>query len=552
MRRSGLNIMSRLIVLLGPLVPVMLVTIVLGVLGFLVAIAITVLGGYLLLYGIGLGDSSLQPGYLMLAIAACAVLRGLLRYGEQLSGHYIAFKLLAVLRDKVFHALRRLAPAKLEGRDKGNLIAVITTDIELLEVFYAHTIAPIVIGITTSLIMTIFIATYHSTLAWIAVAAYITVGLIIPVVTSRMAKRQGMEYRNSFGVLSSYFLESLRGMKESIQYEQGEARMQRITAMTEDLEKKQKTLKKHEGVTRALSESAVLGFSFILLLVALQLQSTGALGYSGVLIPTIALFSSFGPVVALSQLSNNLLQTFASGERLLQLLDEEETVKEVTTGSEPPFTGAKWDRINFTYDGAPVLNDIHIPVNRSRILGITGKSGSGKSTLLKLLMRFYDPQTGSVQIAGQDIRTVNTAALRNLQSYVTQDTFLFNDTIEANIRIGRANATPEQIEAAARKASVHDFIMSLPEGYQTKVGELGDRLSGGEKQRIGLARAFVREAPLMLLDEPTSNLDGFNEAVILRALNQERAGRTIVLVSHRASTMSIADEVHHIDNGRVS
>ncbi|WP_025680795.1 amino acid ABC transporter ATP-binding/permease protein [Paenibacillus massiliensis] len=552
MRRSGLNIMSRLIVLLGPLVPVMLVTIVLGVLGFLVAIAITVLGGYLLLYGIGLGDSSLQPGYLMLAIAACAVLRGLLRYGEQLSGHYIAFKLLAVLRDKVFHALRRLAPAKLEGRDKGNLIAVITTDIELLEVFYAHTIAPIVIGITTSLIMTLFIATYHSTLAWIAVAAYITVGLIIPVVTSRMAKRQGMEYRNSFGVLSSYFLESLRGMKESIQYEQGEARMQRITAMTEDLEKKQKTLKKHEGVTRALSESAVLGFSFILLLVALQLQSTGALGYSGVLIPTIALFSSFGPVVALSQLSNNLLQTFASGERLLQLLDEEETVKEVTTGSEPPFTGAKWDRINFTYDGAPVLNDIHIPVNRSRILGITGKSGSGKSTLLKLLMRFYDPQTGSVQIAGQDIRTVNTAALRNLQSYVTQDTFLFNDTIEANIRIGRANATPEQIEAAARKASVHDFIMSLPEGYQTKVGELGDRLSGGEKQRIGLARAFVREAPLMLLDEPTSNLDGFNEAVILRALNQERAGRTIVLVSHRASTMSIADEVHHIDNGRVS
>lgn len=552
MRRSGLKIMSRLIVLLGPLVPVMLVTIVLGVLGFLVAIAITVLGGYLLLYGIGLGDSSLQPGYLMLAIAACAVLRGLLRYGEQLSGHYIAFKLLAVLRDKVFHALRRLAPAKLEGRDKGNLIAVITTDIELLEVFYAHTIAPIVIGITTSLIMTIFIATYHSTLAWIAVAAYITVGLIIPVVTSRMAKRQGMEYRNSFGVLSSYFLESLRGMKESIQYEQGEARMQRITGMTEDLEKKQKTLKKHEGVTRALSESAVLGFSFILLLVALQLQSAGALGYSGVLIPTIALFSSFGPVVALSQLSNNLLQTFASGERLLQLLDEQETVKEVTTGSEPQFTGAKWDRINFTYDGAPVLNDIHIPVNRSRILGITGKSGSGKSTLLKLLMRFYDPQSGSVQIAGQDIRTVNTAALRNLQSYVTQDTFLFNDTIEANIRIGRANATPEQIEAAARKASVHDFIMSLPEGYQTKVGELGDRLSGGEKQRIGLARAFVREAPLMLLDEPTSNLDGFNEAVILRALNQERAGKTIVLVSHRASTMSIADEVHHIDNGRVS
>lgn len=552
MRRSGLNIMSRLIVLLGPLVPVMLVTIVLGVLGFLVAIAITVLGGYLLLYGIGLGDSSLQPGYLMLAIAACAVLRGLLRYGEQLSGHYIAFKLLAVLRDKVFQALRRLAPAKLEGRDKGNLIAVITTDIELLEVFYAHTIAPIVIGITTSLIMTIFIANYHSTLAWIAVAAYITVGLIIPVVTSRMAKRQGMEYRNSFGVLSSYFLESLRGMKESIQYEQGEARMQRITGMTEDLEKKQKTLKKHEGVTRALSESAVLGFSFILLLVALQLQSAGALGYSGVLIPTIALFSSFGPVVALSQLSNNLLQTFASGERLLQLLDEQETVKEVTTGSEPQFTGAKWDRINFTYDGAPVLNDINIPVNRSRILGITGKSGSGKSTLLKLLMRFYDPQSGSVQIAGQDIRTVNTAALRNLQSYVTQDTFLFNDTIEANIRIGRANATPEQIEAAARKASVHDFIMSLPEGYQTKVGELGDRLSGGEKQRIGLARAFVREAPLMLLDEPTSNLDGFNEAVILRALNQERAGKTIVLVSHRASTMSIADEVHHIDNGRVS
>ncbi|MFB5761656.1 amino acid ABC transporter ATP-binding/permease protein [Paenibacillus medicaginis] len=545
MRRSGLNIMARLMVLLGPLVPIMLVTIIFGVLGFLAAIAIPILGGYLLLYGMGM-DQSLNPGLITGAVAVCAILRGLLRYGEQISGHYIAFKLLAVLRDKVFQTLRRLAPAKLEGRDKGNLIAIITSDIELLEVFYAHTIAPVVIGVITSLIMTIFIAAYSGTLACIAAAAYITVGLIIPIVTSRIGKRQGMEYRDSFGVLSSYFLDSLSGLKEVIQYGCGKQRLSTISEMTHELEGKQKSLKKHEGVTRALSEAAVLGFSFVLLLAGLHLQTAGQISYSGVLIPTIALFSSFGPVIALSQLSNNLLQTFASGERLLRLLDEQETVEEVTTGSHPKFTGAGWDNISFAYDGGAVLEGISIPVTRGRILGITGRSGSGKSTLLKLLMRFYDPQTGSVQISGQDIRVINTAALRGLQSYVTQDTFLFNDTIEANIRIGRADASPELVEAAARKASVHEFIMSLPEGYRTKVGELGGRLSGGEKQRIGLARAFIRQSPLMLLDEPTSNLDGFNEAIILKALDQEREGRTIVLISHRESTMNIADEVYHI------
>lgn len=551
MRRSGMNIMLRLIVLVGPLLPVMFCAIVAGVLGFLAAIGITVFGGYALLNGVGF-KTTYGVATIFSAIITCAVMRGVLRYAEQISGHYIAFKLLAVLRDKVFQALRRLAPAKLDDKEKGNLISIITSDIELLEVFYAHTIAPIAIGIITSIVMTAFIGSYNILLAGVAVAGYLTIGLIIPLAASRLGSRQGMEYRDSFGALGSYFLDSLRGMKESIQYDIGEQRMEVIDRKTADLDDKQKSLRRHEGIIKALTDTSVLAFSCLMLIASLYLMAEGQINLEGAVISTIAMFSSFGPVVALSSLSNNLLQTFASGERVLNILDEPSEVEEITDGIDVAFSGASCVDVSFAYDRYRILDHINIDLQKAKIIGVTGKSGSGKSTLLKLLMRYRDVQQGAVQVSGSNIKDVNTTCLRRLQSYVEQETYLFNDSIEENIKIGKRDANHQQVVDAARKASIHSFIMSLPQGYETNVGELGDRLSGGERQRIGLARAFLHDAPLMLLDEPTSNLDALNEAIILKSLSEERGNKTVVLVSHRSSTVDIADHVYHLAKGRIS
>lgn len=551
MRRSPLSVMVRLMALAGPLMPVMAAAIVLGILGYLAAIGIPLLGGLALLEGTGT-ETGYSLGAIAAAIGVCALSRGILRYGEQMSGHYIAFRLLAVMRDKLFRALRTLAPAKLEGKDKGNLIAVITSDIELLEVFYAHTIAPVAIGFCTSLIMAGFMSLLHPLLGAIAAAAYLTVAVLIPLAASPAAKSQAAAYRERFGALSGYFLDSLRGMGECIQYNCGEKRQAAINRMTEQLDNRQKALKRHEGVTRALTEAAVLGFSFAILLVGLHLKRQGQLGFEEVFMAFIAMISSFGPVAALSSLSSSLQQTLASGERVLDILDETPQVAEVADGVSVPFQGAQCSGISFGYQDERVLENtsLNLPVNR--IVGISGRSGSGKSSLLKLLMRFWDVREGEIRVSGRSIRELNTACLREMESYMTQDTFLLHGTIEENIRLGNPGASRLQVEEAARQASLHDFIQALPQGYDTPVGELGDRLSGGERQRLGLARAFLHEGPFMLLDEPTSNLDSLNEAIILKSLREQSAGKTVVLVSHRRSTLGIADEVYKLESGRLT
>ncbi|MCT4566579.1 MAG: ABC transporter ATP-binding protein/permease [Maledivibacter sp.] len=551
MHRSSFSIIGRLIILIGPLMTVMIIAILMGVLGFVCSTFITVFGGFALLSASGT-NSFMDIHSILISVIVMAFLRGILRYGEQLSGHYIAFKLLAILRDKVFKALRRLSPAKLEGKDKGNLISLITSDIELLEVFYAHTIAPVSIAIITSLIMVIFIGTYNIILAGVAALAYLTVGFIIPTITSPAGRQHGRKYRESFGRLSSYLLESLRGMKESIQYCWEEKRLEEIDSITDEMDQSQRSLKRHEGMTKAVTDTMILGFSLCILFVGLYLQSKGEIGFKDVLIPTIALFSSFGPVAALSSLSNNLLQVFASGERVLDILDEHPQVEDVTEGKDLNFQDIICDKISFAYQEERILRNVNLHIPKNSITGIMGKTGSGKSTLLKLIMRFWDVQRGTVKISGEDIRNINTKTLRNLLSFVTQDTFLFNDTIEENIRMGKKNVSEKDVEGAAKKASIHDFIMTLPNGYKTNVGELGDRLSGGERQRIGIARAFLHNAPLMLLDEPTSNLDSLNEAIVLKALYEQRENRTIIIVSHRNSTMSIADRIHHMQGGYIS
>lgn len=562
-RRSDLAIMGSLTGLVKPLTLIMLTGILLGVLGFLCAIFITILGGYGVIQGLAAVAGSEVPGQftalfggsskqLFTAILVFAILRGVLHYGEQYCNHYIAFRILAIIRHKVFAVLRKLCPAKLEGRDKGNLIAVITSDIELLEVFFAHTISPIAIAVLTSLIMVGFIGAQHRLAGVLAVLAYVTVGIGLPIRNGRRSAKAGMALRSEMGELNHFVLESLYGVDELLQFNRGEAKLAEMEQRSERLAGFQKKLSGFEGSQRALTNLVIQLYSFGMLFLMLFLYRRGEATFSGMLLATLAMMGSFGPVVALSSLSNHLNQTLACGERVLSLLEETPEVAERSDGERPRFEGAEFDRVSFAYLEEKILSEFSLQIERGKVLGIHGASGSGKSTLLKLLMRFWDVQKGAVRISGEDVRDIQTAALREMTSYVTQDTVLFHDTIAKNIAVAKLDATQAEIEAAAAKASIHDFIMSLPKGYETELGELGDRLSGGEKQRIGLARAFLHEADFILLDEPTSNLDVLNEGIILKSLSAEKEGKTIVLVSHRQSTMSIADFRYHMDNGRVS
>ncbi len=549
-RRSGIRIMGQLVGLVKPLLPVMLLAVILGTIGYLCAIFLTVLAGYGLMHI--LPEPVMEPNLLFAALAVMAVLRGILHYGEQYCNHFIAFKLLAIIRHKVFAALRKLCPAKLEGRDKGNLISVITSDIELLEVFYAHTISPIAIAVLTSLVMVVFIGHFSLPAGILALAGYLTVGAAIPLFFGSRGREKGMEFRNGFGELNSFILDSLRGLDETIQYGQGEKRRKEMKERSDLLGRVQKELNTVEASQRAVTNLTILLFSFAMLFLMIYLRQIKGTDLTGMVIGTIAMMGSFGPVTALASLSNNLNQTLASGERVLSVLEESPQVEEVEGMEGISFTDAEADRVNFAYEEEQILKNYSIEIPRGKVIGIHGVSGSGKSTLLKLLMRFWDVQSGQVKISGRDVRKINTSDLRAMESYVTQETVLFHESIADNIAVGKPGASREEIMEAAKKASIHDFIMSLPRGYDTEVGELGDTLSGGEKQRIGIARAFLHDAPFLLLDEPTSNLDSLNEGIILKSLKEGKGDKTVLLVSHRKSTMNLADVVYEMDNGRIS
>ena len=470
MNRSGIKVMGKLIGLVKPLLHIMILAIFMGVLGFLCSIFITILGGFGLVNILGI-NTSLSLKTIFLVVTIFAVLRGILRYLEQASNHYIAFKILALIRNKVFTSLRKLAPAKLEGKDKGNLISIITSDIELLEVFYAHTISPIIIAFLTSLIMVIFIGKYNIVLGVIALLGYITVGVIIPIVSYKKGEDVGKDYRNNFGEMNSFFLDSLRGIRESIQYNATKKRLEDINNLTEKLDEKQKKLKDYEGNIKAVTDGAILTFSLLMLFVSIYLNSKNIINFEGVLISTISMMSSFGPVTALSNLANNLFHTLASGNRVLDILEEEPVVYEITNKKDISFESLKCENVNFSYDKEEILKEISLNIPKNKIVGIQGKSGSGKSTLLKLLMRFWDVNGGEIKISNENIKNINTSSLRDMESYVTQSTYLFNDTIKNNIKIAKENATMEEIIEASKKASLHEFIEKLPKGYETNVGE---------------------------------------------------------------------------------
>ena len=546
-RRSGFTVMARLIGLVKPLAGFMVLAVAMGLSGHLCASFITIFGGYAVLGLLGF-DTPLGLKAMIASVVLFAVLRAVLRYAEQSCNHFIAFKLLALIRDKVFLALRKLCPAKLEGRDKGDLISVITSDIELLEVFYAHTISPAAIAFFYTAVMCLFIGSFHPAMGILALLAYLAVGIIIPLITSRLSGRDGMEFRTGSGDLSGFVLDSLRGLSETIQYSRGRERLIQMNDRTDALSETEKRMKRTAGRNMAVTNTAILLFDLCMLLVSAMLYQSGKVDFAGVLVPVIALFSSFGPAVALANLGSTLQNTFAAGNRVLDILDEIPAVLEVAGREKTAFEGAAAKNVSFSYGAESILEGVSLEIPKGQVIGIVGKSGSGKSTLLKLFMRFWDVGNGSVEISGRDISGINTADLRDMESFMTQETHLFHDSIRSNLRIAKLSATDAEIEAACRKASIHDFIMGLPQGYDTPVGELGDTLSGGERQRLGLARAFLHDAPFLLLDEPTSNLDSLNEAVILKSLREGRDGKTVLLVSHRQSTMRIADTVYSVES----
>lgn len=548
--RSGLTVCMRLIGLVKSLAGFMVGAVTMGLAGHLCASFITILAGYALLSY--MGYNSLNVAVIFTCMVLFALIRAGLRYAEQGCNHFIAFKLLALIRDKVFVALRKLCPAKLEGKDRGNLISIITSDIELLEVFYAHTISPICIAFLFTIIMCLFIGSFNPVFGVIALCAYLVVGIVIPLVMSRLSGDDGMKFRTMSGELSSFVLESLRGLDEIIQYGQGSNRVRQMNERSDALAADEKRMKNNSGRNTAVTNTVILIFDMIMLFTAAHYYRQGVVSFDGVIIPVLALMSSFGPCVALAALGSTLQNTFAAGNRVLDILEESPLVEDVKGESDIEFAGAKAENVTFAYDGEDILKDFSVELPKERVIGIVGKSGSGKSTFLKLLMRFWRIDAGSIEISGRDIEHINTDNLRNMECYVTQDTHLFHDTIRNNILLAKLDASREELEASCKKASIHDFIMSLPDGYDTQVGELGDTLSGGERQRIGLARAFLHDAPFMLLDEPTSNLDSLNEAVILKALNDGRKDKTVVIVSHRESTMRIADKVYSVENGRMS
>ena len=551
-RRSGFQIMKRLIVELKPLAPIIVITIFMGVLGFLAAISIASFGAVAL--GSYIGDItfiSFKGAIIVMSISA--LLRGFLRYGEQLSGHYIAFKILYILRDKIFTVLRKLAPAKLEGKEKGNLIALITSDIELLEVFYAHTIAPISIAIITNSIISIILFNIRPIFGVLSVIFFLIVGFVIPYVSSSFAKEAGVNYRNIFGESNNYVLDSLRGLKEVLLFKNGEERLNKINENSIKLNKSLDKIKGHEGIIRATTDITIMIAILTFVILGTSEYLSGNISFTTAIVSIVIIASSFGPVVALSNLSNTLLQTFACAERIFALLDEKPQVEEVRGKNDIQGKDIEYTNVSFSYPNRKesIFKNTSLNIRKGEKIALIGESGIGKSTFIKLIMRFWDVNSGDIKLDNIDIKDVNTESLRNSQTLVSQETYLFNESIRENIKVGNEDASESDIIEAAKKASIHDFILSLPKGYDTKVSELGGNLSSGERQRIGLARAFLKDSEVLILDEPTSNLDALNEGEILKAINENCKEKTIILISHRKSTTAICDKVYKLENKQI-
>ncbi len=597
--QTDLHIALRLLREVGPLRKYMIIACVCGILGHLAATFLPVFGMVAAFSVLGLRVWNLSFPAAIAGMIVCALIRGGMRYAEQYMNHNVAFRLLALFRTKAFAALRRLAPAKLSEKGKGDLISLITTDVELLEIFFAHTISPIVIAVVTTVIYAIALATLTPALAIALIIAHLTIGIVLPKLFSLAVRGLGARIRTESAALDDEMLDDMRGIGEIIRFGQGESRLATIVEHTRSLWANRARLSARNGDFAGLGAVLVMLFTAIAAFLAISVPSF--VMYSGFgmqvavrldtakIVATFVLFaSSFGPTLALSALPANLTQTFASARRLFALMDEAPAVEENGT-LRPEYHGMSVHDVTFGYGtgsdtaDAPVLSHVSIDVPAHGILGIQGPSGRGKSTLLKLLMRYWDPRSGVVELSGMPLPQVDASWRREVQTMMGQETYLFDGTIRENLMIalpssvgGAFEAGPSEVGVpvggtsvtgssetgigmadaekidrmlrdALEKASALDLVDSLPDGLDTRVGELGDRLSEGERQRIGLARIFLRHADLVLFDEPTSRLDSYNESVILRSIGRlAQDGSAVVLVSHRDSTMRIANHVIHM------
>ena len=555
-RRNGFTIMAKLIVLVGSLAYIMLLAVVNGLLGYLAALGTTLFGAM----GVAqIVDSSTFGSHVSvwlfvgLAVGS-GVLRGILRYFEQYSNHNIAFKLLALLRDKIFNKLRKLAPAKIDNKNKGNLVAMITSDVEILEVFYAHTVSPVFIAITVSLTIFLFVGLFINWyLAAVAICAYVVIGIVFPPIASKAMASSGVNYKKKFASFSSYFLDSIRGAKEIVVHNAVEDRKKNVDEQSEGLLSSLKIMKRATARITGSTELLVTIFLIITTVVGIVLAKNGTITAAKMIIGIVAIFGSFGPVIAIAALPSSLTLTFAAGDRLLNLLAEKPIIEDVTNKQDIEYKDVKVENVTFGYEeNVEVLKDISMHAGKGEIVGIVGASGCGKSTLLKLLLRFYPFNKGDISYNDISINDINTQSLLSNVTMISQTTYLFDESIKENLRIAKADATEEEMKEACKVASIDDFISDLPQGYDTQVASAGNNLSAGEKQRVGLARAFLRGSELILLDEPTSNLDSINEGIILKSLLSMKGKRSIILVSHRKSTMAIADRIYKIENGNIS
>ena len=548
-KRGKVRIMLELVKLTRPLLGVLACAVVLGVAGFLAAIGITVLATSALLDLEGQAHW-IAAGVAAVAAVVCGVARGPLRYAEQLCNHYLAFRVLALVRDKVFAAMRRLAPAKLEGKEKGDLVSLVTADIELLEVFYAHTLSPAAIALAVSIIVLVFIGLQAPQLVGFAALGFICVGVVVPWCSSRYTATGGLELRQQVGKMNSFVLDSLRGLSETLQFGAQKQRARELDERMASLACTERKLKGRSANALAVSGAVVLALDVVMIALAMLFVMQGTLEFGRAVMAAGTFMTSFGPLLAVAALGSTLQQTLAAGSRVLDLLEEAPQTPEVTDGVDvSTFEGMAMREVSFAYRDKKILSDIDVDIRPGRVVRIAGPSGMGKSTLLKLLMRFWDPQSGRVTISSLDLRDVNTASLRHQQGLMEQDTFLFASTIRENLLVAKADASDEELMAALEKAALRELVERLPQGLDTQLAELGDSLSGGERQRLGLARVFLQDAPLLLLDEPTSNLDALSEASVLKALQENRADKTVVIVTHRASAGAIADDTYTLSNG---
>lgn len=550
LRRSGGKIMAGLISMLGSLAYVMVFAVINGTLGYICAMGVTVSGAVAVAKL--LGENIALSYYALMGIAVgCGVMRGILRYAEQYCNHYIAFKILAALRDKIFGALRRLCPAKLESKKKGSIIAMITADIETLEVFYAHTISPICIAVTVSTAVLVFAGVTSSWyISLTALIGYAVIAFALPAISSKKLSRPGVEYRREFASFNAYYMDSIKGVRDVLLSGSEKKRKNETDRRTDILLEKTRKIKRLSSRSSAVTALVISLFIAATLAVAAVLVLTGGLSAGKAVIGVVAVFGSFGPVTAIAALPGNLNQTFAGGDRVLDLIEEAPAVQPISNGTDISFERADVSELTFSYGEEQVLNGVNVKAERGETVGIVGASGCGKSTLLKLMLRFWNRSGGDIEYNGVSIDKVNTASLINEVTLVSQSTYLFNETVLYNLLIAKPDATREEVEKACRMAGIHDFIMTLPNGYDSKVAALSDNLSAGEQQRIGLARAFLRGSKLLLLDEPTSNVDSINEGIILRALKENCRDKAVVLVSHRESTIAGADRVYQIEKGK--